>query len=209
MFIHFPIQHDITLSPVWNYILKVRVLHFRTMIIHSDTADLLEAVSTAFSERNFHLVRNIIGENESLVHARDDQDHTPLFYSVIKGPAEMAQYLLEKGAEVNARGYLGVTPLQYLLYMALPKSPEEEPPHVCEVAKVLLEAGADPNALDEERSPVWSEYIMNGSPKTMKVLLDYGYNLYRLNVSCRDLVIHVTKFVQAEQRPLYPFHHHL
>ena len=63
----------------------------------------------------------------------------PLFYALIKKQQEIAQYLVDGGADVNAR-YEGVTPL----YLAIVE-------HYTDLAKVMIRKGADIDARQSGR----------------------------------------------------------
>ena len=47
----------------------------------------------------------------SFLNDRDENGHTPLHLSTIRGHKEIAELLIAKGADVNAKGVNGVTPL--------------------------------------------------------------------------------------------------
>ena len=66
---------------------------------------------------------------------------TPLHIAANNGHKEVAELLIAEGADVNAKGVIGITPLHY----ALTK----------EIAELLIDKGADVNAKDKyERTPL-------------------------------------------------------
>lgn len=69
--------------------------------------------------------------------ASDDYGYTPLHEAVFKRDLITAAYLISKGADIKARSKKGCTPL----HIAAAGRPQ--------ITKLLIEAGADVNALDE------------------------------------------------------------
>src|SRR6185295_16003173 len=67
------------------------------------------------------------------VNGRDDLGSTPLHWAVMSGHVDMVRLLLERGAEVDAHDKRGYTPLTLIQNNA-------------DVAQVLIDHGADPNA---------------------------------------------------------------
>jgi len=71
--------------------------------------------------------------------------------------------LISKGADVNARDYLGSTPLHGTILWGS-----------VDVIKLLLESGANPNLQDEFGSILLHEVIADDFPDIVKLFLDYG-----------------------------------
>ena len=72
------------------------------------------------------------------VDQRDPQGVTPLMVAAYNGNADLAKFLVDKGADVNAKTKRGSTPL-----MAAVQSGNKE------MVKFLLEKGADANAKEQ------------------------------------------------------------
>lgn len=78
--------------------------------------------------------------------------------------------LISKGADVNARDYLGSTPIYgAILWGSL------------DVVKLLLESGANPNVQDEFGSILLHEVVTDNYPEVVTLLLDYGADPNRVN----------------------------
>ncbi|GBM77458.1 Ankyrin-3 [Araneus ventricosus] len=77
----------------------------------------------------------IILFNKINVNVRSDLRFVPLHYAARGGHAEVVQFLIEKGADINAKGVDGITPLHLAL---------EEGHNT--VVDILLQHGADINA---------------------------------------------------------------
>jgi hypothetical protein len=71
------------------------------------SAELFSAVASADAAR----VRELLAADPGAAHANDDQGATPLHYAAFNGCRDIAELLLQRGADVNARdGRFGATP---------------------------------------------------------------------------------------------------
>jgi ankyrin repeat protein len=65
----------------------------------------------AIKLRDLQQATNILHERPELAHERDETGATALHYAAFDGLREIAQLLLDKGAEINSRdGQFGATP---------------------------------------------------------------------------------------------------
>src|ERR671936_2265756 len=99
--------------------------------------DVFEASALGRTER----LRELLDADRSLANAWADDGFQPLGLASFFGNVEAARLLVERGAEVNSasRNQMNVMPLHSA---AAAQDPEVR----YEISKVLLEAGADPNA---------------------------------------------------------------
>jgi hypothetical protein len=73
--------------------------------------DHLDKLIKAIELRDANQVRRILDEHGELVHARDEAGVTALHYATFDGLREIAQLLLDRGAEINSRdSQFGATP---------------------------------------------------------------------------------------------------
>lgn len=124
-----------------------------------------EAVSTG----NLAEVQRLITENPACVNAQEKRifKHTPLHIAAEWGPLEIVQFLLDKGANVNAKSTQGNTPLHYAAKQ-----------NEAAIAQLLLERGA---AINDQRSlDGWAPLhfaAFNNSTETLQLLLERGANV--------------------------------
>lgn len=96
----------------------------------------------------------------------DDEDRTPLQWAAEKGSAQVAQLLIEAGANIHLRDSFG-TPLMRATFYGHPS-----------VIRVLLSAGARPDARGaEKQSTPLHGAAMTGKPKITQLLLENGADI--------------------------------
>ncbi len=74
---------------------------------------LIKEVFEAASAGKLDALQSLCATDLTLVNAADRDHHTPLHYAASEGRTEVAVYLLEKGADVNARDRWDMCPLRY------------------------------------------------------------------------------------------------
>ena len=114
---------------------------------------LLEKGSSVFAkayeqESVLHLASSLelvslLVEQGADIHARDIYEHTPLHYAAKKGQTDTVNYLLDHGADVNARASSGIAQTYPPLWSALKGG------HAA-TAKILIERGTNFQYTEEE-----------------------------------------------------------
>jgi ankyrin repeat protein len=121
-------------------------------------------VSQNLSYRNRITSRALLGElllgHEVGIHELDEDERTPLHLSCYYGQVDVAEMLLDHGAQANASDIRGRTPLHQVTlgignydYKSSGMEPwmlKEHPGRVIRLAQRLLENGADVNAQNKE-----------------------------------------------------------
>jgi cytohesin len=102
-------------------------------------------IHSLLEEGKLKQARKLLESQPQLVHARHEHNQrTPLHTASSRGQFEMVQFLVEHGADTNAKS--GELPVSYFAI--------EHP----EVLNVLLDAGADPKARVDTGNPHWGPY---------------------------------------------------
>ena len=123
--------------------------------------DVFEAAATGRLQRLAELVEN----DPSLVDAYAQDGFQPLGLAAFFGHLEVVEYLLVKGAEVNSasRNQMQVMPL----HAAVAREGGE-------IAKALLEQGAQVNARQQDDFTPLHAAAQNGQVEIAQLLLDFG-----------------------------------
>lgn len=82
-------------------------------------------------------VRELVGADPESINARADEDETPLHSAIMGGHIEIVTFLLEQGAEADARNSVNQSPLLYAAYQGF-----------VDIMKLLHDRGAALHYLD-------------------------------------------------------------
>ena len=91
-----------------------------------------QSVFEAAREGDLDVVRELVAADSDLVRATDDSDRTPLHLASGYGHESVVIFLLDSGADIDAREEDGETPLHYAAWRSR-----------LEVGQLLIERGAD------------------------------------------------------------------
>ena len=127
--------------------------------------DIFEAAAVGNVDR----VRELLDEDPSLANAWADDGFQPLGLSVFFGHPETAQVLLDAGAEVNSasRNDFKVMPLHSACAV---KDADKR----YELAEMLLERGADPNARQKDEFTPLMAADQHGDARLRELLVAHG-----------------------------------
>ncbi len=127
----------------------------------NDRTDL----SLAIRQGNFAAVRAIVEKNPALVKSGDDSGFTPLHIAATAGRVEIVEYLLERGADLEARTAGGQTPL----FQTVPLASEQ-------AFERLLEKGANLNARDDRGQNILQFALTWRRPAMVELILQHGFS---------------------------------
>ena len=127
--------------------------------------DVFEAAAVGRADR----LRELIDQDPSLANAWAEDGFQPLGLASFFGHTESVRLLLEQGAEVNSasRNDMKVMPLHSAAAAG-------EPEARYEIAKLLLERGADPSARQQDDFTPLMAADQTGDERLAQLLEDHG-----------------------------------
>jgi ankyrin repeat protein len=127
--------------------------------------DVFEAAAVGRTER----LRELLDADPSLANAWAEDGFQPLGLASFFGHVEAARLLVERGAEVNSasRNEMKVMPLH-----SAAATPDPEGRY--ELAELLLEHGADPNARQQDDYTPLMAADQHGDERLRDLLLEHG-----------------------------------
>lgn len=136
----------------------ISLVLFTYVQIQAQALDIFYAVSGG----DLAKVKTLIEKDPALVKARTPRNSTPLHLAAMIDSVEIAKYLIENGADINAVRFDGNTPL----ILAGTK-----------VTKLLIEKGADINYATPEGTTAIFSALKNMDRNVFECLLDAGAKL--------------------------------
>jgi ankyrin repeat protein len=114
-------------------------------------------------------LRALLDDDPSLANAWTDDGFQPLGLASFFGHAEAARLLVERGAEVNSasRNAMKVMPLHSAVAA-------KDPAVRYEIAKLLLDAGADANARQQDDFTPLMAADQHGDARLRELLIEHG-----------------------------------
>lgn len=127
--------------------------------------DVFEAAALGRAQRLVEL----LDRDPSLANAWAEDGFQPLGLACFFGHVEAARLLVQRGAEVNSasRNQMTVMPLHSA-------AATEDPDARYEIAKILLEAGADPNAKQQDEFTPLLAADQHEDSHLRDLLVEYG-----------------------------------
>jgi len=132
-------------------------------LLPADVAlDVFEAAAFGKSER----LRRLLDDDPSLAHAYSDDGFTALHLAVFGGAEASVGMLIERGADLEAVSTGPIAQVRPLGTAAFVRS--------VRLARILLEAGADPNGVNPQGATPLDTARANGDEKLAALLRDFG-----------------------------------
>jgi len=149
-----------------KYFINVFSIVCLTVLI-SATNMQAQNIHEAVKAGDLNKVRELLEADPNLLESRDGENFTPLMIACEALQVDVAYYLIDIGADANAVGNWGMTPLFCIPY-------DKDTPF--NLVQRLVDNGADVNAkLRLKRNwTVLVDYVLRGDVKVVKLLIDHG-----------------------------------
>jgi cytohesin len=122
-----------------------------------------DEIHEAARQGNLEKVRTLVDKDPALVAARDKGGETPLHWAAFSGNVDLVRFLLEKGAEVDAKNARGLTPLAFTVAQDR-----------IQAAGLLIERGANVNCRNPLNMTPLIIAAEQGAVELVKILIAAG-----------------------------------
>jgi ankyrin repeat protein len=137
-----------------------------------------ETINEAAEKGDLSKLKSLLSANTNLVNARRERDSaTPLYLAVQNGRLEAAKYLINIGADVNARTAKGKTPLHLTASKTGPLFPGKQ------MAEALIAAGAKIDLQANDGSTALHYAAQNNAADVADLLIQKGADV---NAATKD-----------------------
>ena len=123
----------------------------------------VEKLFMAVKKGDAELVEELTGRSPEMVNTIDREGSTPLLFALELGHADIAKFLIEKGANVTATDKWQDTPLHLSAWFGFK-----------DVTQLLIEKGANVNAKDSKGRTPLTAAISQGKDEIQQILTDKG-----------------------------------
>ena len=155
----------------------------------------------AIAQEDNETVKNLINSGFK-INTKDSRNNTALHVAVEHGNLEIVKFLLERGADVNAKNKSNLTPICTM-------GADNENTGI-EILKLLIAKGADVNVPNEDKETLLMKASEDGSLEGVKMFLEAGANpnlrddegQTALMLACEDGSLSVVKaLLEAGAKP--------
>ncbi len=124
-----------------------------------------EPIVEAAKTGDFQALKDILENNPSKIHAKDEDGYTALHWAAIRAHWDIAKYLIEKGADLNVVGGDGGTQINWAVHH-----------DNVDIVKILIDKGARLNIRNQWGMTELHTAIWRGNIHVVEYLLDHGSN---------------------------------
>ena len=140
-------------------------------------ADVRAELSLAIRQGNLPAVRSLVEKDPALVKAAGDSGFTPLHIAATAGRVDIIEYLLGRGAELEARTAGGQTPLFQTVPLA-----------AAQAFAYLLEKGANLNARDNQGRTILQFALSWRRPAMVDLILQRGFAIDTAGAAAQEML---------------------
>jgi hypothetical protein len=133
------------------------------LIVSLSTIVMAEPIVDAAKIGDLKSVQRILEQDPDKLNATDKEKYTALHWACMRGHWDLAQYLIEKGADLNIKGGDGGTPLQWTVHH-----------DYVEIVKLMIGKGAQLNSQNQWGMTELHTAIWRGNIHVVEYLLDQG-----------------------------------
>ena len=123
------------------------------------------AIHEAAAAGDLSKVRALVESDATLLESKDESGQTPLHRACLSKQVAVANFLIDKGANVNAKGTFQFTPLMWA---------SDVPGQDMALLQRLIDKGADVNAPGDDSNTPLHRAALRGGLQVAKLLLDHG-----------------------------------
>ena len=122
-----------------------------------------EPIVEAAKNGDFQSVKNILGNDPTKLDSKDEEGYTALHWACMRAHWDIAEYLIEKGADLNVVGGDGGTQINWAVHH-----------DNVDIIKILIEKGAKLNIRNQWGMTELHTAIWRGNIHVVEYLLDHG-----------------------------------
>jgi hypothetical protein len=156
------------------------------VIISRDKSLQKQAIFFASKYGNLEVVKFLIEKKMATINDKDDMGNTVLVWSIVKGRQEIAEYLINQGADLNA--YLQAKDKKVNIFYCVVAKDQEK------IANLFLKKGFNIDTKDETGRSLLKLSLEQKDIKTAQYLLSRGASLEGLDGELNYPIIKQAKF---------------
>ena len=117
----------------------------------------------AVKNDDLKLIKKIVGDNAGKVNEKDSRSCTPLHHACSKGSVKVVEYLVKKGADLNAQDTDGDIPITWALVRGHKN-----------IAKFLINKGANVKLINKKKMTLLHWVVICSDKEMAEIIIDKG-----------------------------------